>query len=376
MSRWTDDWETHSPQSGDGQTSQTSWRYESDEASNDVNGRRQPDRSAQLDSSDDYWSERSQPVDFLSPGNTVTVDETDASPGLGQDTEDAEVPALPSSVEQEMDELLARCREAEQSSGPWSQANSLSVSSTTKRPDMVYFVTLLEQRVALAPPSPPTAAQRVPRRKRPKRHGYVLNYHSCRQEARIDEEVLLQMHSGASSPTAQQKEEVAEKATNRALALPHVLEQLRPEVRSWSPLRQSPVKMTPGGTSSTWMGSSEPPGTAGTASSASDALEAETIFNNGLASPKRVRGMSKEAHAASRRTSSKPRQVLVFPMKERNRRRHKSPAPKPKGKVLWLPPLRQVPAPHASVLPLERRNRLPDPVEPPKEAEEAADLKA
>eukprot|EP00913_Durusdinium_trenchii_P012408 g11649.t1 len=351
MSRWTDDWETHSPQSGDGQTSQTSWRYESDEASNDVNGRRQPDRSAQLDSSDDYWSERSQPVDFLSPGNTVT----------------------------EMDELLARCREAEQSSGPWSQANSLSVSSTTKRPDMVYFVTLLEQRVALAPPSPPTAAQRVPRRKRPKRHGYVLNYHSCRQEARIDEEVLLQMHSGASSPTAQQKEEVAEKATNRALALPHVLEQLRPEVRSWSPLRQSPVKMTPGGsnyvqmgTSSTWMGSSEPPGTAGTASSASDALEAETIFNNGLASPKRVRGMSKEAHAASRRTSSKPRQVLVFPMKDCGLLG----APKPKGKVLWLPPLRQVPAPHASVLPLERRNRLPDPVEPPKEAEEAADLKA
>ena len=26
--------------------------------------------------------------------------------------------------------------------------------------------------------------------------------------------------------------------------------------------------------------------------------------------------MSKEAHAASRRTSSKPRQVLVFPMKD------------------------------------------------------------
>lgn len=315
---------------------------------------------------------------FVSPDITVTVDdEMDASPG--RVTVEVHVPSMPWSVEQEMDELLARCREAEAQSsiGPWSQANAASVSSTARRPDMVYFLTIQEQRVALAVPSPPSPRSpseileprpRRPRRprprQRPQRPGYVLNFHCSRQEARIEEEVSQQMHEGSSPRSA----EVGEQPKN--WAPPHFLERLRPEACSWSPLRSrtSSPKMTPAGTTSTWMGS-DPPGTASSAtnSEAVPQLEALETLDASSPSPKNRGNRGNrgnlgflEPQAAQiwrRRTSSKPRQVLIFPMKEQRIRKNMSPVARPKGKVLWLPPLRQVPAPHASVLPLERRNR-------------------
>lgn len=280
---------------------------------------------------------------FVSPDITVTVDdEMDASPG--RVTVEVHVPSMPWSVEQEMDELLARCREAEAQSsiGPWSQANTASVSSTARRPDMVYFLTIQEQRVALAVPSPPSPrspseiSEPRPRRprpqQRPQRPGYVLNFHCSRQEARIEEEVSQQMHEGSSPRSA----EVGEQPKN--WAPPHFLERLRPEACSWSPLRSrtSSPKMTPAGTTSTWMGS-DPPGTASSAtnSEAVPQLEALETLDASSPSPKNRGNRGNrgnlgflEPPAAQiwrRRTSSKPRQVLIFPMKEQRIRKNMSP---------------------------------------------------
>lgn len=305
---------------------------------------------------------------FVSPDITVTVDdEMDASPG--RVTVEVHVPSMPWSVEQEMDELLARCREAEAQSsiGPWSQANTASVSSTARRPDMVYFLTIQEQRVALAPPpsprSPSEPRPRRPRPRRPQRPGYVLNFHCSRQEARIEEEVSQQMScvEGASP-----RSEVDEQPKN--WAPPHFLERLRPEACSWSPLRSrtSSPKMTPAGTTSTWMGS-DPPGTASSATNSEAVPQLEALETLDASSPDSPKNRSNRGNRSfleppaaqiwRRRASNKPRQVLIFPMKEQRIRKNMSPVARPKGKVLWLPPLRQVPAPHVSVLPLERRNR-------------------
>lgn len=264
-----------------------------------------------------------------------------------------------------MDEILARCREAEAQSsiGPYSQAHTASAASTARRPDMVYFLTMQEQRVALAvpssepsPPSPRSPPLSSPRKARVNT-GYVLNCHCSRQEARIEEEVSQQLHADDGSVTSRPKiEEVAEQTKN--WASPHFLERLRPEACTWSPLRSrtsSPAKVTPGGTTSTWMGS-EPPGTA---SSATNSEAIPQALETGPNSPKKIRGRLEPpaAQVWRRRNSSKPREVLIFPMKEQPVRKPMSPVARPKGKVLWLPPLRQVPAPYASVLPLERRNR-------------------
>lgn len=301
---------------------------------------------------------------FVSPDIRVTVDdEMDASPG--RVTVEVHVPAMPWSLEQEMDEILARCREAEAQSsiGPYSQAHTASAASTARRPDMVYFLTMQEQRVALAvpssepsPPSPRSPPLSSPRKARVNT-GYVLNCHCSRQEARIEEEVSQQLHADDGSVTSRPKiEEVAEQTKN--WASPHFLERLRPEACTWSPLRSrtsSPAKVTPGGTTSTWMGS-EPPGTA---SSATNSEAIPQALETGPNSPKKIRGRLEPpaAQVWRRRNSSKPREVLIFPMKEQPVRKPMSPVARPKGKVLWLPPLRQVPAPYASVLPLERRNR-------------------
>lgn len=360
-----------------GEASRGSW-YNDDESPGarwSVNSHLEAETGLRYDRSGQPYGTTPTPeiVDgFVSPDITVTVDdEMDASPG--RVTVEVHVPSMPWSVEQEMDELLARCREAEAQSsiGPWSQANTASVSSTAKRPDMVYFLTIQEQRVALAVPSAPSprspSEPRPPRprpRQRPQRPGYVLNSHCSRQEARIEEEVSQKMHVEGASP----RSEAEVDAQPKNWAPPPFLERLRPEACSWSPLRSraSSPKITPAGTTSTWMGS-DPPGTASSATNSEAVPQLEALETLDVSSPSPKNRCSRgnrgflqpPAKNWRRRTSSQPRQVLIFPMKEQRIRKNMSPVARPRGKVLWLPPLRQVPAPHASVLPLERRNRGP-----------------
>ncbi|CAJ1400523.1 unnamed protein product [Effrenium voratum] len=230
------------------------------------------------------------------------------------DEEGPDVPPLPSQVEQEMDELLARSREF-QSTGSWSEVHTLSsYQSPPRRPNMVYFLTLQEQRLATAPIEPPAPS---PRRRRPRRRrNYELDAHCCLREARIAEEV-----SARRNGTPPRATEEVHKVEDRRL----LLDKLRPEARAWSPLRASSPRKTPGGTASTWMGSEmevEPPNTAST-----DAREATEL--PGL-----------------RLTGSR-----LVTTKERRR-----------CKVPWLPPLRQVPAPKHSVLSARNSRWMQEPL--------------
>eukprot|EP00439_Symbiodinium_sp_Y106_P083050 s472_g22.t2 len=282
---------------------------------------------------------------------------------------------LPPSIEKEINELLEKQGAADISSQDSIEqplSNEVHTSqrmpfAAPKRPDMVYFLTLQEQRLALAALAAlaaeeqlerePTASPRPSRRPRAEPR-YELDAHCCLQEARIASEVAWQFQKGGSSPSATTGRE-----SKPARNLPSVPPLQWHEARSWSPLRGL---KTPGGTASTWMGS-EPPGTAGTASSAASASEEAAV------SPRL--GVSKKGVARPR---SGVRPVLVFPIKKdrdgpelrlpesrprpdafaQRQRRTNSPKQGRAGRrVRWLPPLRQLSAPQSSVLPDTRRAR-------------------
>ncbi|CAE7589453.1 unnamed protein product [Symbiodinium sp. CCMP2592] len=283
---------------------------------------------------------------------------------------------LPPSIEKEINELLEKQGAADISSQDSIEqplSNEVHTSqrmpfAAPKRPDMVYFLTLQEQRLALAalaaeeqPPGPREPREPSPASPRPSRRPraeprYELDAHCCLQEARIASEVAWQFQKGGSSPSATTRE------SKHARNLPSVPPLQWHEARSWSPLRGL---KTPGGTASTWMGS-EPPGTAGTASSAASASE-EAAVSPRLGSKKGVA-----------RPRSGVRPVLIFPIKKdrdgpelrlpenrprqdaftQRQRRTNSPKQGRAGRrVRWLPPLRQLSAPQSSVLPDSPRRR-------------------
>lgn len=274
-------------------------------------------------------------------------------------------PRLPPSIEKEINELLEKHGAADISSQDSTEqplSNEVHTSqrmpfAAPKRPDMVYFLTLQEQRLALAALAAseeqlerePTASPRPSRRPRGEPR-YELDAHCCLQEARVASEVAWQFQNGGSTPSWTQTGRESKPGRN----VPSVPPLQWHEARSWSPLRGL---KTPGGTASTWMGS-EPPGTAGTASSAASASEEAAV------SPRR--GVSKKGSARPR---SGVRPVLIFPIKKdrdapelrlqaafTRQRRTNSPKQGRAGRrVRWLPPLRQLSAPQSSVLPELRR---------------------
>ncbi|CAE7314623.1 unnamed protein product [Symbiodinium sp. CCMP2456] len=308
-------------------------------------------------------------------------------------------PRLPPSIEKEINELLEKQGAADISSQDSTEqplSNEVHTShrmpfAAPKRPDMVYFLTLQEQRLALAALAASEmrgaifllilcdafiGGLAVPEwGKQPINRADWTRVETWAQRALASMLVPgddAGCYTGDAAQLARRKNQTFGRARwdgiessltgrTRQNSMDQVGDgtlhgrrksQRHPtaKARSWSPLR---------GTASTWMGS-EPPGTAGTASSAASASEEAAV------SPRQ--GVSKKGSARPR---SGVRPVLIFPIKAppkarevgdstqhheaeaftRRQRRANSPKQGRAGRrVRWLPPLRQLSAPQSSTL--------------------------